>query len=316
MSPRRDDPAEEEPEEDRPTSIFSTTWFRLVLVLVVLGIVAVFAVPYVLEVISPPPKPPAIVKMQPPAPPAQKKEEAPAAVAPSAAAPSRPPSTPPAAPKTQAPAPPPPIPAELQKPAAPKSEAPKQEAKAPSAPKPATAKAPLAAGGKYWVQVGAFKDPETAKRLAAKLREQNFSVAEPVKGGGVPTASAATTGAPAEGNDRYEVFVSGASAAALAAKLTGKGLQVESVTGGALVKPSMPLPDAVALSKDLAAEGHKVQVRRATARRPAAGTPPPTGGDKLYRVRVGAFDSRAAAVTALRDLEAKGYTPFIARERE
>jgi cell division protein FtsN len=33
----------------------------------------------------------------------------------------------------------------------------------------------------------------------------------------------------------------------------------------------------------------------------------------LYRVRVGPFDDKPTATSTLRELEQKGYTPFIAR---
>ena len=45
-------------------------------------------------------------------------------------------------------------------------------------------------------------------------------------------------------------------------KLYAKGLSTEPARDGVVVKPSLPLRDAIALSKDLAAEGLKVQVRR------------------------------------------------------
>src|SRR5215468_8003811 len=35
-----------------------------------------------------------------------------------------------------------------------------------------------AAADAYWVQVGAFRDPQAAQRLAKKLREQKFPVQE------------------------------------------------------------------------------------------------------------------------------------------
>ena len=41
--------------------------------------------------------------------------------------------------------------------------------------------------------------------------------------------------------------------------------------------------------------------------------PAVSSGDTLYRVRVGAFTDRATAMTTLKELEAKGYKPFIAR---
>jgi len=76
----------------------------------------------------------------------------------------------------------------------------------------------------------------------------------------------------------------------------------------------------VALSKDLAVEGFKVQVRRtggpsaSTSSAPAPSPPAASeGGSALHRVRVGAFADRAAAQAAARQLAAKGYTPYIAR---
>jgi cell division septation protein DedD len=43
---------------------------------------------------------------------------------------------------------------------------------------------------------------------------------------------------------------------------------------------------------------------------PAAGE---GGGGELHRVRVGAFSDRTAAQEAVKQLEAKGYKPYIAR---
>jgi SPOR domain len=84
------------------------------------------------------------------------------------------------------------------------------------------------------------------------------------------------------------------------------------------VKPSLPLRDAVALSKDLAVDGLKVQVRRAAggpAPAPAAAssTSITTDDGMLYRVRVGPFDDKTTATSTLRELQQKGYSPFIAR---
>jgi hypothetical protein len=102
-------------------------------------------------------------------------------------------------------------------------------------------------------------------------------------------------------------------------RLAGKGLAAATSGDGVVVKPSLPLRDAVALSKDLAVEGFKVQVRRsgASGSVPAvvsAPTPVPSeDGQALHRVRVGAFQDRAAAVAAARELESKGFKPYIAR---
>jgi hypothetical protein len=112
--------------------------------------------------------------------------------------------------------------------------------------------------------------------------------------------------------------VSGGTPADINAKLSAKGLSAEPSGAGVVVKPSMPLRDAVALSKDLAVDGLKVQVRRAAAGGPAAAPSPSssaavTSDGTLYRVRVGPFDDKSTATSTLRELEQKGYSPFIAR---
>src|SRR5881409_4161009 len=116
------------------------------------------------------------------------------------------------------------------------------------------------------------------------------------------------------GPDKYDVFVGGAALADVTAKLSAKGLTTEPARDGVVVRPSLPLRDAVALSKDLAAMGLKVQVRRSGAAASPASTPAANpGGDGLHRVRVGPYPDRAAATSALKELEAKGYKPFLAR---
>ena len=166
------------------------------------------------------------------------------------------------------------------------------------------------------MQVGAFKSPDTAKRLATRLRELKYNVEETSMGGGATTerASAPAPSASAAG-DKYDVYVMGGTAADINAKLGPKGLTSEPSAGGVVVKPSLPLRDAVALSKDLAVDGLKVQVRRSSGG--AASAPAAAGTassvDGLYRVRVGPFDDRATATSTLRELQQRGYTPFIAR---
>jgi cell division septation protein DedD len=186
-----------------------------------------------------------------------------------------------------------------------------------------------AAASSWWVQVGAFRNENSAKNLAATLREQNYTVKQSVRNGGASAPKSATLdkSAPAAstpnlaGADQYDVFVSGLSADELNTRLAGKGLSAEPSGTGVVLKPSLPLRDAVALSKDLATDGYKVQVRRAAgasaqAPRPAEPRPVPavtSSGDALYLVRVGAFSDRATAMTTLKELQAKGYKPFIAR---
>jgi cell division septation protein DedD len=172
-----------------------------------------------------------------------------------------------------------------------------------------------AARGPYWVQVGAFRDAAAAKRLADRLRAEKFPVVESVKSGEAPAA--ATTTAPASpGADRYYVFVSGSTPEEVAAKTGAKGMSPEAVAGGVVVKPGLPLREAVELSRSLAGEGLRVQVRRAGgATSEATGTAAAVASDgvTLHRVRVGSFPDRASAMTALKELQGKGYTAFLAR---
>jgi hypothetical protein len=199
-----------------------------------------------------------------------------------------------------------------------------------AATRPAPARASAAEGGDYFVQVGAFKDASIAKRVAATLRAQNYPVEESVKrvsGATVAEAPRPAPRAPAttsSGADRYDVIVTGGTPAEINTKLAAKGLAVEPAGDGVRIRPSLPLRDAVALSKDLNNDGFKVQVRRGGA--PVTTTPAPVrppavsdadgGGDTLHRVRVGGYPDRATAQGVLRALQGKGYQPFIAKGRE
>jgi cell division septation protein DedD len=323
---RRDELDDESRFEDEGRrSIFSALWFRAILVVVVLGVVAAVAVPYVLELANePPPKPTIGARPEPLAPP-------PAPVAPPPASSATTPAPSPAAekppvvekpPVAESPAPPM---SASEKPAAAKKAADASKsavAKEPAASrstKATAAKVAAAPGGAYFVQVGAFKSQETAKRLATRLRELKYNVEESSMSGaqsGRSDAASPRSGAAPAGSDRYDVYVTGGAPSDITTKLTAKGLTAEPSSGGVIVKPSLPLRDAVALSKDLAVDGLKVQVRRAAASAPApsaGGAAAMSGGDSLYRIRVGPFDDRAAATSTLRELEQRGYTPFIAR---
>ena len=430
-----DDPNEELYEEVPPRSIFAATWFRVLLVVIVIGIVGAVAIPYVLDWMNPPPSRPAVATKPPVIPSTPSPSSAPDSpstsekkdstlipapaptVTPTPAPPTSrsvetKPSVPKVEPKTAAvpadtksksamavteTAPPAPtakpLPTKPEPPSA-KPEPPTAKPEPPTAkpeptakpsptvkPEPAakpemtakadtttksnptvkpdtlakadgatpstasndgkpavaarstptpkraaaTATAASTTGSRtYWVQVGAFKDAEAARRLAAKLREDNFTVEESLtRGSGAarsaPKGPVATkTPSTDSGSDQYDVIVSGQTPEELTKRLSAKGLSAEASGAGMVVKPSLPLRDAVALSKDLAVEGFKVQVRRtagsavpsaSTASTPAASE----GGNGLHRVRVGAFSDRAAAQEAARQLEAKGYKPYIAR---
>jgi cell division septation protein DedD len=329
---------EDDPMDGPPRSIFATLWFRALLVVLVLGAVAAVAVPYVLDVVNPPaggpmlatpPRPveSAPAATSPPAPPPQPAAPTPpggppapgaAAVAPAPASPS---AAAPDADRTATPT------SAADRPGTPTGERPADSAAtgavagssvaappgvglSPEPRKPAP-KIEVQPGGTWWVQVGAFRDAAAARRLAARLREQNYPVQESVKRVATATVAAAPTGDTS--SDRYDVFVSGLAPAEIQSRLAARGLAADPVAGGAVVKPGLPLRDAVALSRELAAEGLKVQVRRqgsaeagSTAAAGAAGT--------LHRVRVGAFADRAAALAVARELETRGYRPFLTRD--
>jgi hypothetical protein len=300
--------------QTRP-GLLSAAWFRVALVVIILGAIATLVTPTVLDWMTPPP-PPAPVAVAPPAGtpvPAPATAPAPAAT-PAPAAPAPPPAA-------TAPTPPPP-PAPM--PAAPRAEpAATAVAKAPAPARTAPAPALRGGAGEWYVQVGAFTDPAAARRLASRLREIKYEVVETTRpaapraagptGGATPGAAPPSDGAAA---DRYEVFVSGQAAADVTARVTGRGLTAEASGNGAVLRPSLPLRDAIAVSRELAADGLPVQVRRAGGA-PAAPAPAPSGGaGTIHRVRVGGFADRPTAVAALRELEGKGYTPFVARGRE
>lgn len=176
----------------------------------------------------------------------------------------------------------------------------------------------------YWVQVGVFRDAAAAKRVAQRLRERRYRIQESVvqhrSSSGMPAEPAAV--ASRESAVRYEVVVSGGASNEVVAKVTAKGLAGRSSTEGVVITPSLPLSEAVALSRDLADDGLAVRVRRvgSPASPSASGAGPPAGGggatETLHRVRVGGFGDRGAAATALAELEALGYKPFLVRGSE
>ena len=183
-----------------------------------------------------------------------------------------------------------------------------------------------AAADLYWVQVGVYRDADTAKRVAQRLRERKYRVQESIvqkRGGGAP-ATAGASAEPARGSEaRYEVVVSGGTPGEVAGKVTAKGLSGRPSAEGVVITPSLPLSEAVALSRDLADEGLAVRVRRVGVTAIPAPRPEdlPSGGaaggtDVLHRVRVGGFADRAAAVSVARELEALGYKVFLARGSE
>ena len=299
--------AVEDPWQDAPTpSLFSRTWFRVTIILLVLGTVTAIAVPSVINTVS-----------------SRSRATVTTVPAPSTSVSTAPS---PSAAVAESPAKPAVVPAPRSAPAATVSRATPAVAGAPVA----TTRAPVAAPrseptptrapsgtasvsdrNEYWVQVGAFRDADVAKQMAAKLRERDFRVVESTitRNGGVARRAVTTS-------ERYEVVVGG-SKDDLAARLAPRGLSVDPMKDGVRVRPMLPLRDAVALSKDLAGAGFKVQVKRAAAEVAVAPRAPEVAdGVTWYRVRVGPFPDRAAAQETLQKLTDRGYTPYIAHGQD
>jgi hypothetical protein len=176
----------------------------------------------------------------------------------------------------------------------------------------------------YWVQVGVYRDADAAKRVAQRLRERKYRVEESVVR---RQGTSGGTGGPSAGSSpeslaRYEVVVSGGVSSELTAKVAAKGLAGRPSPDGVVITPSLPLSEAVALSRDLTDDGITVRVRRvgSTAGPATQGAESHAvavgGAATLHRVRVGGFADRSTAMAALRELEALGYKPFLARGSE
>ena len=329
-NPEQDEYLDEDERDDiAQRSIFSAGWFRALLVLTVLAIVVVVSLPYLLNWLEPTPttvpKPQTKASEPAPAAPAQTAGTAPAAkpetTAPPAIAQTEAPKPAPAAPTPAdrplgtAPlpaAPPQAPPAATGKTAAAKPEAVKPPVAA-AAPKRVPAPAP-AAGGSYWIQVGAFAQEKNAETLAKTLRAEQFPVeiARMNRGGG--SASAPAPAKSVEPGGQNQLVITGSTPDAVNAALKGKGT-AQVVKGGIVVNPSYDLETAMSLSSALKKEGFKVVIRRAKsgpAPAPAASAAPAAGGGTTYHVvRVGGFADRAKALQARADLEAKGHAGFL-----
>ena len=329
-NPEQDEYLDEDERDDiAQRSIFSAGWFRALLVLTVLAIVVVVSLPYLLNWLEPTPT-------TVPKPQTKASESAPAAPAAPAqtagTAPAAKPETtaPPAIAQTEAPKPAPAAPTPADRPlgtaplpAAPpqappaatgKTAAAKPEAVKPpvaaAAPKRVPAPAP-AAGGSYWIQVGAFVQEKNAETLAKTLRAEQFPVeiARMNRGGG--SASAPAPAKAAEPGGQNQLVITGSTPDAVNAALKGKGT-AQVVKGGIVVNPSYDLETAMSLSSALKKEGFKVVIRRAkSGPAPAPAAPVAGGGTTYHVVRVGGFADRAKALQARADLEAKGHAGIL-----
>src|SRR3989441_12595961 len=233
-------------------SIFASLWFRVLLVVILLGVAGVLAVPYVLDVMNPPPPKPMAVgtpaspalPLPAPAPAPESAQNPPVAPGPSAPAPA-----PAAAPATK----------EEKQTERPKTTKPEKQ----PARRTAKASAPSAAAGSgaYWIQVGAFKNADAARRLAARLREQNYPVLESSTSGGADRAPSAPPASGGAGSDKYDVVVGCGAPVDITGKRSPQGRSAEPARGRGGLKPGLPPRHALALSKGLAARGAEGQGR-------------------------------------------------------
>ena len=265
---------EEEPEEIPERSLFSRGWFRALLVVLTLGVIAVIAFPFVADWWTPAPPPRLSGKTQfpPPPPPLQ--------TPPRQTAGSSTPSLAPPSSKSEL------TPATVQPPTSVAKAPARPEVKPPALTRERTApKAPI--GGEHWIQVGAFKDETNAARLAARLSAEKYpvqqsSVERPVGGA-------------------HTVFVVGASLDEVNGKLPAKNYRAEKVGEEIVIRPALPLDEAVSLSKELARQGFAVKIRRS----PTTAT--------YHVVRVGGYPDQERAAAVQRELERKGLLGFLVK---
>ena len=307
MRPDHDEYVEDgEDGESMPRSIFAAGWFRALLLLAVIGIIAMVGLPYLLRWFEPTVPPPRVQagpgdrSTASPSVPTSRLKESPGSTpgAPASRGPTASQPAPGGAASPGSIAPPAAIPPATAPSAAPKAPAASRpaaraatEAKAggasPTAPKAAAPAPP--AQGEYWIQVGAFQDRRNAERLAQEIRAERL-----------PVQLAAVTRNGGDNASRHELLVTGSTVDAVNGLLRGRH-SAEAVPGGVLIRPALSLREAVELSKRLAAERLTVKIRRA-----AMG-----GGSTYHVVRVGAFPDRARALEARADLAAKGHAGFV-----
>jgi cell division septation protein DedD len=142
----------------------------------------------------------------------------------------------------------------------------------------------------YRIQVGAFLDHRNADRLIERLR-----------GEGVEAANSLAE----ESRMLYRVVATppdGDGYAGLAERLRALGLEPEAAEDGAAVTRPVPLTAAVETSRRLREQGVRVRLQRQAS-------------SAAFRVvRVGAYDTAEDAERARTDLAKRGYEGFVVRE--
>jgi cell division septation protein DedD len=169
----------------------------------------------------------------------------------------------------------------------------------PSRPGPIASAKPSteAASGRYWIQLGAFKDQKNAEALAKTVRNAGF----PVQVTPVAQSGGQSTGA---AQQQHELFVTETSVEKVNGALKGRGT-AQAVPGGVAVKPAFSLQEAMTVSKRLTDEGLKVVIR------PAGNLVNSQSQGTYYAVRAGSYSNRTSALAARDELAAKGHRGFL-----
>jgi cell division protein FtsN len=164
---------------------------------------------------------------------------------------------------------------------------------APVAPAPPAATAvPGPASGLFRIQVGAFRDPRNADRLAERLRSEGADVLVAGSGG--------------DGGSLYRIVArpaDGEAADAAIDRLRGLGHRAEETPDGVLVGEPVAVRAAIETTRQLREQGVRVRLER---------VPAPAG---LRVVRVGGYATLDEAERARGELAARGYPAVVVRER-
>jgi cell division protein FtsN len=181
----------------------------------------------------------------------------------------------------------------LEVPVDPPAESPRRVAdSAPVTPVPRAAAA-TPGSGLFRIQVGAFRDPQNADRLAERLRSDGADVL--------------VGGSAGESESLYRIVArppDGETIGGLVERLRGLGHRAEETAGGVLVGEPVAVRGAIETTRQLREQGVRVRLERVPAQ--AAG---------LRTVRVGSYATLEEAERARGELIARGYPAAIVRER-
>jgi cell division protein FtsN len=149
------------------------------------------------------------------------------------------------------------------------------------------------APGLFRLQVGAFRDPQNADRLATQLRSEGAEVH--------------VAGSGEEGTSQYRLVArppDGENAESFIERVRGLGHRAEQTPAGVVIGDPVTVRAAIDATRQLRDQGIRVRLERVVA--PAAG---------LRIVRVGSYATREEADRARDELAARGHQAVVVRER-